>query len=352
MGEDRDLCSIREWIAFEKKEPDICRESREGYFTNLSPEGAGTEDSMGREAESHQTIRAVHAFIKEEQVKVAMETVNAADRRKGIHRFVTRYHNHDFFELIFVFQGHCTTTIEGKAGMLTEGDICIYNLEAVHQLGIEDEDSVIFNIIMKKEWFHSTLLPLLDSTNPISAFFTKALYHIESPAGHLVFSYEEGSEARAFVLTIIAEFYRKKEMYQNMMYVNLAGLFIALARQYEKRIANLSIGEDRVDIVRVISYISVNYRDITLEDLAGHFNYTERTMMRLIKKYTFRTFSNLVMEFRMNRACALLKEDRLTIEEIASEAGYGDRSYFDRVFKQYHRITPARYRKEFGIISR
>lgn len=347
MTEDRQLCSIREWIAFEKKEPDICGESREGYFTNLSPDGTGMGDDVGRKAESHQTIRAEHAFAKEEQVKVAMETVNAADRRNGIHRFVTRFHNHDFFELIFVFQGHCTTTIEGKAGMLTEGDICIYNLEAVHQLGIEDEDSVIFNIIMKKEWFHSTLLPLLDSTNPISAFFTKAPYHIESPAGHLVFSYEEGSEARAFVLTIIAEFYRKKEMYQNMMYVNLAGLFIALARQYEKRIANRSIGEDRVDIVRVISYISVNYREITLEDLADHFNYTKRTMIRLIKKYTYRTFSNLVMEFRMNRACALLKEDRLTIEEIASEAGYGDRGYFDKVFKQYHRITPARYRKEY-----
>ena len=102
-----------------------------------------------------------------------------------------------------------------------------------------------------------------------------------------------------------------------------------------------------MDIVRVISYISVNYREITLEDLADHFNYTKRTMIRLIKKYTYRTFSNLVMEFRMNRACALLKEDRLTIEEIASEAGYGDRGYFDKVFKQYHRITPARYRKEY-----
>ena len=107
------------------------------------------------------------------------------------------------------------------------------------------------------------------------------------------------------------------------------------------------MGEDKVDIVRVISYISVHYKDNTLETLAGHFNYTQRTMMRLIKKYTYRTFSNLVMEFRMNRACALLKEDRLTIEEIAAEAGYGDRAYFDKVFKQYHRITPARYRKEY-----
>ena len=101
-----------------------------------------------------------------------------------------------------------------------------------------------------------------------------------------------------------------------------------------------------MDIVRVISYISVHYKDITLETLAGHFNYTQRTMMRLIKKYTYRTFSSLVMEFRMNRACTLLKEGRMTIEEIAAQTGYGDRSYFDRVFKQCHGITPARYRKE------
>ena len=48
MTEDRQLCSIREWIAFEKKEPDICGESREGYFTNLSPDGTGMGDDVGR----------------------------------------------------------------------------------------------------------------------------------------------------------------------------------------------------------------------------------------------------------------------------------------------------------------
>lgn len=346
MAEEKDQDAVREWIAWEKSRPESTKDSREGYYTNLSGENGEEEAGADGEKENHQTIRAEHAFAGEEQVKAAMETIKTADRRKGVHRFVTRYHNHDFFELVFVYQGHCTTTIEGKAGTLNEGDICIYNLEAVHQLGIEEEESVIFNIIMKKEWFHSTLLPLLDNTNPISAFFIKALYHIESPAGHLVFSCEEDSGARSYLLTVIEEYYRKKEMYQNMMNVNLAGLFIALARQYERRIACRSMGEDKVDIVRVISYISVHYKDITLEALAGHFNYTQRTMMRLIKKYTYRTFSSLVMEFRMNRACTLLKEGRMTIEEIAAQTGYGDRSYFDRVFKQCHGITPARYRKE------
>ena len=41
MTEDRELCSIREWIAFEKKEPDICGESREGYFTFPGWDGHG-----------------------------------------------------------------------------------------------------------------------------------------------------------------------------------------------------------------------------------------------------------------------------------------------------------------------
>lgn len=348
MGKKKDTEIINEWILLEKTEKNRNHENRDGYMTNLSRNRYGEMEDVFGGTKRHRTIRAVQAFDKEEQVKVTMETVHATDRENGIRYFLTAFHNHDFFEMIYVYRGQCTTTIEGKAGTLYEGDICIYNLEAVHQLGVEDENSVVFNIIMKKEWFYNTLIPLMDNTNPISGFFIKALYHIASPAGHLVFSLTEGGESAFFLNKLIAEFCEKKEMYQNMIYTSLSGLFISLARQYESRIADRSIGEDKVDMIRIINYISMNYRDITLKTLAEYFNYTERTMMRLIRKYTYRTFTDIVMEFRMNRACLLLKENRLSVEEITAELGYGDRSYFDRVFGRYYHMTPARYRKEYG----
>ena len=157
MGKGNDTEIINEWILLEKAGKSNNHENRDGYVTNLSRNRYGEKESAFWETKRHRTIRAVQAFEKEEQVKVTMETVHAADRENGIRYFFTAFHNHDFFEMIYVYRGQCTTTIEGRAGTLYEGDICIYNLEAVHQLGVEDESSVVFNIIMKKEWFYNTL---------------------------------------------------------------------------------------------------------------------------------------------------------------------------------------------------
>lgn len=173
MGKKKDTEIINEWILLEKTEKNRNHENRDGYMTNLSRNRYGEMEDVFGGTKRHRTIRAVQAFDKEEQVKVTMETVHATDRENGIRYFLTAFHNHDFFEMIYVYRGQCTTTIEGKAGTLYEGDICIYNLEAVHQLGVEDENSVVFNIIMKKEWFYNTLIPLMDNTNPISGFFYK-----------------------------------------------------------------------------------------------------------------------------------------------------------------------------------
>ena len=68
-------------------------------------------------------------------------------------------------------------------------------------------------------------------------------------------------------------------------------------------------------------------------------------MIRLIHSYTYRTFRDIVTEFRMEEARNLLKDPSLSIEESAMQTGYQDRSYFDKVFKRTFHLTPAQYRK-------
>ena len=55
---------------------------------------------------------------------------------------------------------------------------------------------------------------------------------------------------------------------------------------------------------------------------------------------------------RMELAARLLKEPQLTLTEIAERCGYDDIYYFNKSFKQYHSISPGRYRKQVLIFSR
>lgn len=315
-------------------------EGREGYSTNLT---GRRQQSWFAESSCHQTIFAADAFAPGENVRVNMVTIHAGDRQAGVNRFLSAYHNHDFFEMLYVYRGVCTTTVEGEARQLGEGSVCIYDWEAVHQIGIEDERSVVFNILMKRELFDSAFLQLMGDSHPVSAFFMRSLYSVPSPARHMVFALTE--EGRGYADRIVAEYLEKRSMYKNMMYASLLALFISLSRQYRSMVEDKSYEDSSLDICEVLSYMALHYRDITMEELSARFHYAPRTLMRLLRRYTNRTFGEIITEFRMQEACRLLR-DGVRVEEAASQAGYADRGYFDKVFKLHFHMTPAKYRRD------
>ena len=47
----------------------------------------------------------------------------------------------------------------------------------------------------------------------------------------------------------------------------------------------------------------------------------------------------------MHRAQQLLKYSHLSLQEIAAEVGYNERSHFEKVFKNQYGLTPSQYRK-------
>jgi two-component system response regulator YesN len=46
----------------------------------------------------------------------------------------------------------------------------------------------------------------------------------------------------------------------------------------------------------------------------------------------------------VEKACALMDETNLNINQIALDCGFNDQSYFTKVFRRYTRTTPKQYR--------
>ncbi len=57
-----------------------------------------------------------------------------------------------------------------------------------------------------------------------------------------------------------------------------------------------------------------------------------------------------VHTFRLEEAKQMLERSSASIEAIASEVGYEDAGFFNRLFRRHVGLTPAAYRKRFGSL--
>lgn len=97
-------------------------------------------------------------------------------------------------------------------------------------------------------------------------------------------------------------------------------------------------------VVAILGYLSQNYSHTSLEETAAFFGYAPNYLGKMLKNYTGKTYTEIITEYQMERACELLKENRLSITEISQEVGCFDASHFTRKFKKQYGISPTEYR--------
>ncbi|MCR5227217.1 MAG: response regulator [Eubacterium sp.] len=99
-------------------------------------------------------------------------------------------------------------------------------------------------------------------------------------------------------------------------------------------------------IDNVISDIREHYmEDISLTSLSAKYNTSMGHLSKLIKENLKVNFSDYIASLRIQRAKELLRDDSMSIQEIAEIVGYNDYFYFTKVFKKIEGISPSKYRK-------
>lgn len=90
--------------------------------------------------------------------------------------------------------------------------------------------------------------------------------------------------------------------------------------------------------------------DLSVEELSAMEFLSPSRYREVFKKVTGHSPSEYITLIRLRKACDLLDEGNLSIEETAMQVGYSDRLYFQRVFKSHLGITPGEYRKKIKEI--
>lgn len=256
-------------------------------------------------------------------------------------------HFHDYFEIYYLFRGNCELQFEKQHRTLEEGELCIIAPTSLHNIIVDNSDSIIISIAIKKSTFDSTFFTLLSQRDLLSYFFKAMLYNKTSP-NYLLFSTKNSTDIKIIIKNLIVE-NNKEDMYYNncsISWINL--LFSTVLRKYSETIQfnNYDLGND---FSLIIQYIQNNYKNLTLNTLAEHFHYTESHLSRLIKKNIGLKFTTLITNLKMEDAKNYLINTDLPIEKISEFVGYNSVEHFSRTFKKHFNKSPQQFRKSFNV---
>jgi len=125
----------------------------------------------------------------------------------------------------------------------------------------------------------------------------------------------------------------------------LLEILIELAENHSSYKSN-SLQNDKhfSDIKRIMDYIRKNYNNkITLDTLAKEIFTDKYALCRNFKRYTGKTVTQYVNQYRCQMAAELISQG-VNISEAANTCGFQNLSFFTKTFKKYIGMLPSEHK--------
>lgn len=254
------------------------------------------------------------------------------------------FHQHHFFELIYVLKGSCKQNIHHDHFVLKEGDFCLISPLTRHSIEVFD-DSLIINILIRRNTFEDIFYNTLKDTNKLAVFFNNSLYAKKYNA-YLIIDSMNDSFIKKHILSMYLENMEKKKYYESILDSYLMILFSKLLQKYEDSM-KLPMETKKSSSVfsDIMAYIDDNYQTTTLQEIADRFHFSTGYCSRMIKKHTGKSFTQLQQTIRFHKACFFLENTNKSIAEVSELVGFNNIEHFNRLFKKIYQTTPGQYRK-------
>lgn len=112
---------------------------------------------------------------------------------------------------------------------------------------------------------------------------------------------------------------------------------------------NYGLSTRDANMENILAYIDAHYAEpVTLQSIAQHFSFSYSYLSSYFHTHRSEGFNDYLNKVRCRHAAQLLRERRLSVSEVCGAVGYGDQSYFTKVFKRVVGRTPGDYRRTGG----
>ncbi len=267
-------------------------------------------------------------------------------------------HTSECMEMLVVCRGTVTELIEGKQLPLKAGDILLSSPYTCHGVLPASPDCLAVNIDVTPYFFDLTG-DIFRGTSELSIFLSDILRKKPSQGQYVLFNVLEHLPIRKLLDALLMTFFLHPAQEGHPWTAKdrdriasgcVSSILFYLYKEVAPQLSHIPLDECLTLKQTVQNYIETNYRDATLRELAQLANCAESTLSRNILKLTGHSFSDLLQEYRFNKAKTLLSTTMLPIADIAAAVGYECYSFFYRRFRERYGCTPAQYRRRHNDI--
>jgi len=156
--------------------------------------------------------------------------------------------------------------------------------------------------------------------------------------------------ADEYTVTVFGDIGEAQDLW---MYINRFQFFNQLVdflvASVEDYFSQLNGGRYDNRIVReIIKYIRKNYADpnLSIISISDHVNLSPTYICRVFKEATDSTINKNILQFRMQKAQELIRDNTTKVNEVARSVGYRNGNYFSFQFKKYTQYSPSEYREK------
>lgn len=253
-------------------------------------------------------------------------------------------HRHNYVEVIYMCQGTTTHLIDGNRVVLEEGDLLFLNQHAEQEILPAKETDIAVNFIILPEFFDTAFSMMSGEENTLREFLVGTLSGNNGLSSYLYFHVSDILPVQNLIENMVWTIFYDMGNKRSCNQITMGLLFLQLLNYMDKMETGGSKFQTELTGT-VLAYIDEHYKNGSLSELAGMMKYDVYWLSREIKKYTGRTYKDLLQEKRMNQARYLLDHTGLSVTDIIEAVGYDNTSYFYRKFKERYGMSPKEYRE-------
>lgn len=121
--------------------------------------------------------------------------------------------------------------------------------------------------------------------------------------------------------------------------------FSHLAKALHPAVPSPSFNRDVMQTaMRLIAYSHA--QPMGVAELADAIGLSRSQLYRIFIKETGLAPNALITQYRVNRACSLLRAQQLTVAQVAASVGFTDALHFSRVFKRLKGVSPSHFAQQ------
>ena len=234
-------------------------------------------------------------------------------------------HQHDFEELVYVMKGAIVCHCGEKQVALTKGQMMIVLRKTLHQITADEPSSFLY------VGFKSNLADLTHC-------MMQRLDCEQDP--NLLVLKTELEEIAQRVFSGNGSFSDYVPQIMSAMIPAIGGMGKAKEEESAKIILSNQIKQ----------YIKHHFQQpIRVDEIAAGLYHSPHYLGNVFSAVNGITIKEYVMQFKMQKAIALLQSDKRSVTEVAALLGYESPHYFSKCFKNYYGFSPSSLKRKDAV---